>query len=140
MSSSPQVSSILSLPAWARRTPAALYTIALFFFGCANIGLPRTVELPLDKITHFAAFLGLEWLIELALVGTAVAARRRAAVVMSAGTGGLLELTQAALPHRSAEWLDLLADSLGALAGAGLLTLLARWRSPRAAGASRLPP
>lgn len=134
------MSAILSLPAWARRAPAALYTIALFFFGCANISLPRTTDLPFDKITHFAAFLGLEWLIELALVGTAVAARRRTAVAMSAGAGGLLELVQAALPHRSAEWLDLLADSLGALVGAGLLTLLARWRSPRVADASRQLP
>jgi VanZ family protein len=104
------------------------------------MGLPRTMELPLDKITHFAAFLGLEWLIELALLGMAGAARRRAAVAMSAGAGGLLELVQAALPHRSAEWLDLLADSLGALAGAGLLMLLARFRSPRAADAARQLP
>ncbi|KYF80748.1 hypothetical protein BE11_49745 [Sorangium cellulosum] len=132
--------SILSWPTWARRAPAALFTIALFYFGCANIGLPRTPEVPLDKITHFAAFLGLEWLIELALVGTAAAARRRAAVAMSAGAGGLLELAQAALPYRSAEWLDLLADALGALAGAGLLMLLARSRSPRAADVSRQPP
>ncbi|WP_437757153.1 VanZ family protein [Sorangium sp. So ce1389] len=133
------MSSILPWPAWARRAPAALYTIALFYAGCADIGLPRVSEVPVDKISHFAAFLGLEWLLELALVETAAALRRRAAVAASAGVGGLLELVQAALPYRSAEWLDLLADTLGALAGAGLLILLARWRSPRAAEAQQRP-
>ncbi|WP_437818264.1 VanZ family protein [Sorangium sp. So ce1078] len=128
------MSSILQWPAWARRAPAALYTIALFYGGCADIGLPNAPEVPLDKIAHFAAFLGLEWLFELALGEGAAAPRRRAAVAMSAGVGGLLELTQAALPYRSAEWLDLLADTLGALAGAGLLMLLARWRPPRSRG------
>ncbi|AUX42514.1 uncharacterized protein SOCE26_039470 [Sorangium cellulosum] len=129
--------SILSWPAWARRVPAALYTIALFYGGCADIGLPTMPEVPFDKITHFGAFLGLEWLLELALAEAAAAPRRRAAVTMSAGAGGLLELAQAALPYRSAEWLDLLADSLGALAGAWLLMLLVRWRTPGAAEASR---
>ncbi|MGK3974131.1 VanZ family protein [Sorangium sp. So ce118] len=133
------MSSILSWPLWARRAPAALYTIALFYAGCADIGLPRAPEVPFDKITHFAAFLGLEWLLELALGETAAASRRRVAVAASAGVGGLLELVQAALPHRSAEWLDLLADALGALAGAGLLMLLARWRPPRAAEAPPRP-
>ncbi|WP_159397089.1 VanZ family protein [Sorangium cellulosum] len=117
--------------------PAALYTIALFYGGCADIGLPTMPEVPFDKITHFGAFLGLEWLLELALAEAAAAPRRRAAVTMSAGAGGLLELAQAALPYRSAEWLDLLADSLGALAGAWLLMLLVRWRTPGAAEASR---
>ncbi|WP_437734443.1 VanZ family protein [Sorangium sp. So ce1335] len=134
------MSSILTWPAWARRAPAVLCTAAIFYFGCANIGLPRVPEVPVDKLTHFAAFLGLEWLFELALFGVAAAARRRAAVAMSAGAGGLLELAQAALPYRTAEWLDLVADTLGALAGAGLLVLLARWRPPRAADALQPPP
>ncbi|WP_437780854.1 VanZ family protein [Sorangium sp. So ce1097] len=134
------MSSILAWPPWARRAPAALCTIAIFYLGCADIGLPRAPVLPLDKITHFFAFLGLEWLFELALAETAAASRRRAAVAGSAGAGGLLELAQAALPYRSAEWLDLLADTLGALAGAALLLLLARLRSPRAADPSQQPP
>lgn len=134
------MSSILAWPPWARRAPAALTTIVIFYLGCADIGLPRAPGVPLDKITHFFAFLGLEWLFELALAETAAASRRRAAVAGSAGAGGLLELAQAALPYRAAEWLDLLADTLGALAGAALLMLLARLRSPRAADASQQPP
>jgi VanZ family protein len=40
--------------------------------------------------------------------------------------GGLIEVLQSFTPGRSAEWVDLLADALGLLMGAGLVRLLRR--------------
>ncbi len=67
-----------------------------------------------DKLHHFLAFAALVWPV--------VAARPRAAlwaVPLAMGYGGAIELIQ---PHvgRHGEWADMLANSLGALAGAGL--------------------
>lgn len=81
-----------------------------------------------DKLHHFLAFAALVWPV--------VASQPRAAlwaVPLAAGYGGVIELIQ---PHvgRHGEWADALANTLGALAGAGLgwaahRMLPARWRA-----------
>ena len=113
-----------------RVLPALLYTAAIFYGGVIDVGpLPDPRVIPADKLLHFAAFLGLEWLLELALLD--VRQRRPLAVAIAALLGLGLEAVQAALPHRSAELLDLVADATGALAGGLLLSLLARVRPLR---------
>lgn len=113
-----------------RALPALLYSIAIFYGGVIDVGqLPDPRVVPADKLLHFAAFLGLEWLLELALLE--VRYRRPLAVALAALLGLVLEAVQAALPHRSAELWDLIADATGALAGALLLSLVARVRPLR---------
>ncbi len=61
--------------------------------------------------------------------------RRRGLLValgMSVAVGGLLECVQALLPYRSAEWGDLIADSVGAALAAALLALAGRRGRPSA--------
>ena len=45
--------------------------------------------------------------------------------------GGLIELLQSFTPDRVAEAVDLLADWVGLLLGAGLAFLLERWRGDK---------
>lgn len=110
---------------WLRLLPALLYTAGIFYGGVINLGpFPETEGFPVDKVMHAAAFMGLEWLAELALSHLPSARRRFWAVSATVGAGVLLEAVQASLPHRSAEWLDLLADTLGALTGAAVLAVV----------------
>lgn len=106
-----------------------LYGGAIFYGGVIDVGpLPDPGLVPADKLLHFGAFLGFQWLVELALLEMASRPRRLLAVGIAAGVGIALEAVQAALPHRSAEMLDCVADTLGAVAGAALLAALARFR------------
>lgn len=116
-----------------RASPALFYAVAVFYGGVMDIGpLPDTPGLPLDKLLHALAFLVLEWLVELALIEVETRVRRPIAVGVASAVGILLEGVQAALPHRSAELLDCVADVVGALLGAVLLALFTRRRPLRA--------
>jgi VanZ family protein len=98
---------------------ALVYTLALFYGGVIDIGpLPKIPHLATDKLLHALAFAGLSALVFFAL--TDVKARRRqiVAACVSTAAGALLELVQSALPYRSADLLDLLADAVGAVLGA----------------------
>ncbi len=81
--------------------------------------------LPQDKLGHLVVFGGFA-----ALVTAVLRGRRRALIGALSATalGGALELLQALTPYRSAEWLDLLADAVGAALGAGLVRAWSRWR------------
>jgi VanZ family protein len=113
------------------------YVSGVFWGGVIDIGpLPKLPELPTDKVLHALVFMGLELVIEFALLDLGARRRRFIGVLGSITVGGLLELVQAALPYRSAEFLDWLADSAGALLGALITYLALRWRwRPRVAGA-----
>jgi VanZ family protein len=76
---------------------------------------------------HLLAFFGLEMLLEFGFGELPRVKRRTAAVALSIATGAALEGVQAALPYRSAEFFDLVADALGALLGALVLFALSRW-------------
>jgi VanZ family protein len=116
-----------------RTLPVWVYAIALFTGGVIDIGeLPGAKSLPSDKILHIACFFGLEVLIEWALPELVGRKRRLLAIGLSVGLGALLELVQAALPYRSAEFLDLAADALGACLGAlGVWVLTNALRAPQ---------
>jgi VanZ family protein len=122
--------------AW-RAVPAVVYSLAVFYGGVIEIGpLPKVPGLAVDKVGHALAFAGLAAFVGFAL--PTLSARRRLVVAASAstGVGALVELVQSALPYRSAEWLDLLADALGAVLGALVLASFARLREGRALRAS----
>ncbi|MFZ5897300.1 MAG: VanZ family protein [Myxococcota bacterium] len=108
-----------------------VYALGVFYGGVIDVGeLPHTPLVASDKLLHAAAFMGLEILGEWALYPRDVRVRRWVAVLGSITVGGSLELVQAALPYRSADFWDLVADSVGAVMGALALAMLSR--APRA--------
>lgn len=114
-----------------RSVPALLFAVGIFYGGMMDVGpLPQTPGVPADKLLHAAAFFVFEWLVELALLDMRARYRRPLAIWIAASAGFLLEGVQAALPHRSAELWDGIADAIGALLGGASLWLLGRWRRP----------
>ncbi len=111
--------------------PAVLYVLAVFYGGGLNDAAHGPDLRHSDKILHAAAFAGMVFVIRRALRWLSPDWPEGRVLVLSAMTsatlGGLLELYQMALPHRSAEWLDFLADAVGAAAAAALI-----WRANRA--------
>jgi VanZ family protein len=106
---------------------AFVYAALIFGFGVADLGpFPVPEGVPLDKLEHLLAFGGFAGVVELSLLELSAFRRRLLAVATSSSCGLLLELVQLALPHRSAELLDLVADVLGALLAIGASTL-ASW-------------
>lgn len=102
-----------------RALPALLYALGLFYGGVIDLGpLPKIPHLATDKLLHAGAFAGLAALIAFALPELPARKRQRVAAGASSAAGALLELFQSALPYRSAELLDLVADTLGAVLGA----------------------
>lgn len=117
---------------WLRRALALVYLGGVFWLGTIDIGpLPLDDRLPTDKLGHIGAFGGMVVLVELALLELGSSRRRGWAFLASVGTGGLLELVQAALPHRSADVGDWVADCIGAALAVGLSLAVARLFSPR---------
>lgn len=114
--------------ALTRVLPAVLYVAAVFVAGTARGGDPGLQVPHLDKLFHLLAFLGMQVAVSRAAAflwpRAGRGARLGGTLLFSLSAGAVLELVQALLPYRSAEWLDLVADGLGALAGAALL---ARW-------------
>lgn len=96
-----------------------VYTLALFYGGVIDIGpLPKIPHVATDKLLHAVAFAGLAGLIAFALPEVRDRRRQGFAAGVSTAVGALLELVQSALPYRSADVLDLLADAVGAVLGA----------------------
>lgn len=107
----------------------ARWSWLVLFLGMAGIIALATLTPPdrmpqgpvgLDKVFHALAFGAL-------VLPAALLRPDRLPVVLllAIAYGGLIELIQP-LVGRSAEWVDLLADALGALAGAGLGLALRR--------------
>jgi VanZ family protein len=105
-----------------RALPALLYAAGIFYGGVIDLGpLPSVSFVATDKLLHALAFAGLAVLALFGLSSGSLRRRQVVAVCLSTGAGGLLELIQLALPYRSGDWLDLLADAVGALVGAASL-------------------
>lgn len=98
--------------------PAVLYVVAVFSAGSVSFGpkLPTGI-LPADKVFHALAFGGMQFVFFRAMGWWRSLRPRTEVLLLSAGAatlvGALLELYQAALPHRSAELSDWLADIVG---------------------------
>ena len=110
---------------------------------CAYVGLvflagsvrSQGIRVGDDKLAHFLGFALMQALAVPALSFLRVPGRPMARWIAAAGFASLvgagLELWQATLPHRSAEWMDWAASTLGALLGVGIVNLLADTRPPR---------
>ncbi len=123
--------------------PAWGFVLLVFVAGSLRFVPYPPVEflIPWDKVSHFVAFAAL---FPLALRAERFVHPSRKwlnsgvrSLVRVIALGGLLEIYQAALPHRAAELGDWVADSLGAIFGAivvlGAIELRRRWRVSAAA-------
>jgi len=97
-----------------------MFVLLVLSLAPSSLALPTTGW---DKANHALGFAVLGLLGQWAWPG-------RTAVVLTAllAYGGLIELLQSFTPDRSAEAVDLLADWVGLLFGAGLAFLLERLR------------
>jgi VanZ family protein len=124
----PRINELLHEARWRRHWQVALLTFAAvsayFAFTPAGPKLPFSVW---DKATHVAAFAAMGLAAALAQPPGWRRAGNAAAVLL--GYGGFIELVQSALPNRTAEAADLLADAVGIAGGMLLAAALRRvWR------------
>ena len=93
--------------------------------------LPLAAELPgqgADKLVHFAAY-GIMALLGMPLVS--VGRSRLVMLLAIVAVGAVLEGLQLMLPYRDPSALDLVANCLGAIAGAGLWLVVLRFAAVR---------
>lgn len=117
--------------------PALLYIGAVFYSGATKVALPRLeTVIPEDKVAHFFIFGAMVFVVYHALAFELAEWKRSrlivASVLVTSLLGGLLELVQYTIPYRDAEFLDWVADTLGAILAAGVLRLF-RPRPPEPA-------
>lgn len=118
--------------------PACLFLVVLFWAGLVPLKSLPGPEFELkDKVWHLAAFGGLSGLVARALgyFGREAPLAARDAALAGVAFGGLLEILQGLTPYRSPDWLDFLADSLGAGIAYLVLRGLESAASPGAIGA-----
>lgn len=125
-----EASSLRRPGAWLALVPALLVSLSVLWVGTMRGGPELPVELHFrDKVGHALAFALVAWVYyrparHFVEGNDCLALRRRAALLAFVGAtllGAVLEVIQAGLAHRSAEWLDLVADALGAGAVAACL-------------------
>lgn len=119
--------------------PAAIYIGCIFYTGLIRIApLPEVGFVPTDKLLHALVFAGLALLLvraeRVVLPQTSPGRRLLLALLLASLVGELLEICQSFVPYRSAEFLDWLADTLGALGAVGLFGLFMQLVSRRAHG------
>ncbi len=93
--------------------------------------VPLAAELPgqgADKLVHFAAY-GIMALLGMPLVS--VGRSRLVMLLAIVAVGAVLEGLQLMLPYRDPSALDLVANCLGAIAGAGLWLVVLRFAAVR---------
>lgn len=106
-----------------RRTWAWLAALAALVIALGSLlpGDELPTNLPNDKLNHLVGYMGLAALIALS------SRRFWCSVVLAVGFGMLIEWAQLYVPGRSGgDLLDITANSLGSLVGAGLMALLVR--------------
>jgi hypothetical protein len=106
--------------------PAIVYTAFIFVMGSVPGGPPGPGVS--DKVQHLVAFglmvLPIRRALRFFVPGWSAPRRVWTSAVGASAVGALLELWQSLLSYRSAELLDWVADTLGALLVAGLLAML----------------
>jgi VanZ family protein len=110
------------------------WTVLIFVGGSAKLPGPAlaTPAIGWDKIAHLLGFFLTQRIAARALRHDLGGSAVRVAVaggLVSVALGGLLELYQATLPHRSADIWDFVADSIGAGLGVVLSAYTSRERS-----------
>ena len=109
--------------AWTWRALLVLLLVAVSYLALAPKP-PAGVDTGWDKLNHVLAFTALALC---ASLGYPASRRTRQALLGGLlAYGGAIELLQLSVPSRSAEWSDLLADSIGIGAGAIVATLVLR--------------
>ncbi|WP_280564605.1 MULTISPECIES: VanZ family protein [unclassified Chromohalobacter] len=97
-------------------------SVAVIAWGSLTPGAEMPQDLPWDKFNHFIAYAGLAALLRLGGL------RAVTALGLAVGYGLLVEGLQLGVPGRSgADWADVLANTLGALAAVGAC----HWLLPR---------
>ena len=119
---------------WSFRVWPALLDAALILLMGSLPMAPPGAEKVSDKTLHCIAFGIFAWLASRAIRFLRPAASSSRALLggfaSSVALGGGLELWQMLLPYRSAEFLDFVADALGAAIAVALTALV--WRLGRA--------
>lgn len=120
--------------------PALLYVGAIFYGGSLPPPrLPNTSMVGADKILHLLAFAGMQIAITRAMRYEFPESRYSRVLIGAAALtsfiGLLLELWQSFIPQRSAEFVDWIADTLGAVLAALALWFLFRPRPATPLGA-----
>ncbi|HEY0817336.1 MAG TPA: VanZ family protein [Rhizobacter sp.] len=101
--------------AWQVLLALLLVAVCLLAFSTRP---PEPLSTGWDKLNHAVAFAVLAMTAMLAFPRAGRAAGAMAMVLVGLmAFGGLIEVVQALIPGRSGEWLDLLADALGIVAG-----------------------
>ena len=118
--------------------PAVFYVMAVFYMG--SIPMPELPDVPrigADKLLHLTTFAGMVWVFVRALRYGAPrlseAQQRWYSAIAATCVGGILELYQMAIPGRSAEALDWLADAIGSVLA--VLIMGSIWRRKGRRGA-----
>jgi len=111
--------------------PAAIYVGAIFYTGLIRIGkLPEVGFVATDKLLHALTFGGLALLLvrsaRTLLPHWSFGRRLAFAATGASLLGALLEVCQSFVAYRSAEFLDWVADTVGAVCAVGLAVLYAR--------------
>lgn len=120
--------------AWA---PAVFYMALIWTLSSFSLSAP-TERIPhFDKIVHFFEYGGLALLVSHACFRTWPRHSRfrtaALAVLITVLWGWLDEIHQAFVPGRSSELLDIVADTVGAICGAGFRAALHLLHRPRTA-------
>ncbi|MGC4065947.1 MAG: hypothetical protein QM784_15110 [Polyangiaceae bacterium] len=120
---------------WLLRTSLlVLYSVAVLYFGTSRNGVVTSDNvLTSDKMLHGLVFGGLGVLTYRASAAALPQRTRRfhagLGILWAAALGGLLEGIQATLSYRSAEFLDFVADLVGAAVLVAIATALRAERS-----------
>ena len=107
-----------------RTAARALLVVALAVVAWQSLVPPEQIAVSVgsDKLAHVLGYALLGALAALSL------SRRAAAWALIVAFGLVLEIAQATTPYRSFEWLDLVADGIGAAIGAFAVVLTGRLR------------
>ena len=124
---------------FVRVVPALLYVATIFYGGLMRPGGGGPAFPHADKALHAIAFGMMQVVVLRALryllPGLGFRKQNLGAFALVVAAGGLLELAQLSSAFRSAEWLDLLADAVGA--GLVALVFARRARRETCAGAGQ---
>ena len=97
------------------------YAAVVFVFSILPVGLEPEVP-HLDKVIHLCEYAVFAWLLTQAIHATAHPPHVRFyllwAWLYATSYGALMEVVQLMVPWRSADWLDAVANALGAALGA----------------------